>query len=270
MTSVSPSTLVEAACITGLGTSAFYDAFREFLLSVCGADYFALYHGADGKLDDLTAGGLIQGGVASRQARLYVDGGFWRHDPGLETLWTGGADGTPVIVHLTIDGLEHAEMRERIYRPYLVREKVVISGRDERSAVAISLMRTDRKGPFGADALTSLANASRAIVALAMKHVALLRDTADPRLGLTCLPTIEACLAGAKPALSRREAEVCARVLYGMTSMGIALDLGVSEESAMTYRKRAYARLGIGSQRELLLWYLDEWSRHGAVSAALA
>jgi len=258
-----------AACVTSLGTPKFHDAFREYLLTVCGADYFALYHGADGNLDDITAGGSIRSGIASRQARLYVDGGFWRHDPGLDALWTGQVNGKPVIVHMTIDGIEHEEMRERIYRPYLVREKVVISGRDERSAVAISLLRTDRKGPFGSDALAALANASETIVALAMKHVTLTRETADPRLALTCLLTIEACLAHTTPALSRREAEVCARVLYGMTSMGIALDIGVSEESAMTYRKRAYARLGIGSQRELLLWYLDQWSEHRAVSEAL-
>ena len=67
--------------------------------------------------------------------------------------------------------------------------------------------------------------------------------------------------------LTRREAEVCAGVLYGMTSMGIALELGISEESAMTYRKRSYNRLKIGSQRELLLWYLDRWSRDRMGSA---
>lgn len=28
-----------------------------------------------------------------------------------------------------------------------------------------------------------------------------------------------------------------------------------------TYRKRAYQRLAIGSERELLTWYLARWSR---------
>src|SRR3546814_5422711 len=60
---------------------------------------------------------------------------------------------------------------------------------------------------------------------------------AEPRAALTCLPTIEACLTAATPILTRREAQVCARVLFGMTSMGIALALGVGEESAMTDRK---------------------------------
>lgn len=58
--------------------------------------------------------------------------------------------------------------------------------------------------------------------------------------------------------LSRREGEVCARILYGFSSCGIAIDLGIGKESVMTYRKRAYQHLGIGSQRELLMWYLEQ------------
>jgi len=52
----------------------------------------------------------------------------------------------------------------------------------------------------------------------------------------------------------------CSRILYGLSSIGISLDLGAGEESAKTYRKRAYQRLRIGSERELLHWYLAQWS----------
>ena len=57
---------------------------------------------------------------------------------------------------------------------------------------------------------------------------------------------------------------MCARILYGLSSVGIALDLTVSEETVKTYRKRAYQRLAIGSERELLTWYLAHWSRWSA------
>jgi DNA-binding CsgD family transcriptional regulator len=40
-------------------------------------------------------------------------------------------------------------------------------------------------------------------------------------------------------------------VLAGMTSEGIALDLGIALSSVLTYRKRGYARLGVTSQAEL-------------------
>src|SRR3546814_16695423 len=83
-------------------------------------------------------------------------------------------------------------MRERIYRPDLVRERVVVSARVLRSAVAVSLMRTERKGPFAGEDLAALEKASDGIVALAMKHVALTKTAAEPRAALTFLPTIKA------------------------------------------------------------------------------
>ncbi|MTJ84214.1 MAG: helix-turn-helix transcriptional regulator [Telmatospirillum sp.] len=51
--------------------------------------------------------------------------------------------------------------------------------------------------------------------------------------------------------LTRRELDVCARSLLGMTAEGIALDLDIKKSSVLTYRKRAYARLGISSQTQL-------------------
>ena len=49
-------------------------------------------------------------------------------------------------------------------------------------------------------------------------------------------------------------------MLYGLSTVGIALDLEIGEESVKTYRKRAYQRLRIGTERELLTWYLALWS----------
>ncbi|MCC7100825.1 MAG: hypothetical protein IT500_14670, partial [Rubrivivax sp.] len=49
-------------------------------------------------------------------------------------------------------------------------------------------------------------------------------------------------------------------VLVGMTSDGIAVDLGIGLQSVLTYRKRAYAKLGVCGQRELLSLFLN-WER---------
>ncbi len=84
--------------------------------------------------------------------------------------------------------------------------------------------------------------------------------SADASFGLSVLAEIESCIE-ATSELPRREAEVCARILYGLSSVGISLDLSVTEETVKTYRKRAYQRLVIGSERELLTWYLACWSR---------
>ena len=51
--------------------------------------------------------------------------------------------------------------------------------------------------------------------------------------------------------LTPREQEVCRRILAGFSSEAISQDLGISLHSTLTYRKRAYERLGISSQSEL-------------------
>lgn len=49
---------------------------------------------------------------------------------------------------------------------------------------------------------------------------------------------------------------MCGRILYGLSTAGIAVDLEIAEDSVATCHKRAYAKLCIGVERELLLWYL--------------
>ncbi|MBN9081820.1 MAG: hypothetical protein BGP04_10230 [Rhizobiales bacterium 62-17] len=59
-------------------------------------------------------------------------------------------------------------------------------------------------------------------------------------------------LAALAPALTARERQVCALVALGLTSEGISLRLNIGLNTVLTYRKRAYARLGISSQNELM------------------
>ncbi len=56
--------------------------------------------------------------------------------------------------------------------------------------------------------------------------------------------------------LTERERQVCFRILLGYSSEAIALHLGVATSTVITYRKRAYEKLGIVSQNELFSLYL--------------
>jgi DNA-binding CsgD family transcriptional regulator len=58
-------------------------------------------------------------------------------------------------------------------------------------------------------------------------------------------------LAALQRGMTQRELDVCARTLIGLTAEGIAIDLNIKKTSVLTYRKRAYARLGISSQTQL-------------------
>jgi DNA-binding CsgD family transcriptional regulator len=52
-------------------------------------------------------------------------------------------------------------------------------------------------------------------------------------------------------ALSARELDVCSNLLSGQTLADTGRKLGISVNTAITYSRRAYAKLGVGSVREL-------------------
>lgn len=62
---------------------------------------------------------------------------------------------------------------------------------------------------------------------------------------------LEARLRALCPALTAREAAVCRALLRGRSSPEIAGSLGLRVSSVQTYRKRAYAKLGVASLPEL-------------------
>jgi DNA-binding CsgD family transcriptional regulator len=58
-------------------------------------------------------------------------------------------------------------------------------------------------------------------------------------------------------ALTKREREVCTRIVTGYSSEAISLDLNIAISSVHTYRKRAYSKLSISSQNELFSLCLE-------------
>lgn len=58
-------------------------------------------------------------------------------------------------------------------------------------------------------------------------------------------------LRGLCPELSKRELDTLRGVLEGLTAVAIAEQMGVKPSSVVTYRKRAFHRLGLSSQRQL-------------------
>lgn len=54
------------------------------------------------------------------------------------------------------------------------------------------------------------------------------------------------------PSLTARECSVCAFTMVGHSSSRIAMELGIAQATVLTYRRRAYERLGITSAAELV------------------
>ena len=96
--------------------------------------------------------------------------------------------------------------------------------------------------------------ATALLMAIAAKHLALM-EKSETQSRAPSQNLISTLLSGHAPELSAREVEVCAELLLGLTTKDVARrsDLGVS--TIVTYKKRAFQKLGIATRRELVLLY---------------
>jgi len=246
-----------AELVDGIGTDQFGAGLVGLLHDVCGADHCAAFQLGSDSISTLTSGSFDPAQSRMRMVDSYVRDGFWRKDPALSMARNQLAGAGAGLVHVDLNDSGYAFLRPRIYPQ--VRDRVVVCGRRDNLDFGLSVVRSDPSPKFLAGAIEQLADLSDTLLSAMAKHVSLLVSRPNVAMALTDLPEIENCFR-ARSELPRRELEVCARILYGLSSIGISLDLGVGEESVKTYRKRAYQRLNIGSERELLHWYLSQWS----------
>jgi DNA-binding CsgD family transcriptional regulator len=216
---------------------------------------------------------------ATRLADAYVAGAFER-DPNVPK---GVVPETPVVRIVSADDFEDPAYRLQFYdEPNLSHELVVI-GQTKDTLYYSSFYRRDRKAVFHKAEIDVANRLARAAIQLIHKH----RDavgsvvigaptpppgavdvTVDNRAQL--LAHLRDVLLNEPQRLSPREAEVCAGIILGYTTLGISLNFGISLNTVATHRKRAYRKLGICSQNELFSRYFRVVNSQLAGSATAA
>jgi len=188
-------------------------------------------------------------GLAAALSQRYVEGKFDRLDPTLRTLRR--ITGQPRKLRLLRrDDIDDAAYRRHFFdRPDLDR-KVAILNEDSAEGLYLNVYKRAGDADFSDREVGNLAGLSGLVCKSILRHRALTRSRL-PAPALPDLETLRRLLSAQAPTLSAREAEVCARIVAGYSSEAIALDLRVTGNSVATYRKRAYAKLGISSQHEL-------------------
>lgn len=237
--------------VGAIGTPEFETRMLELLTNICGADHFGVFGLAP---DNVRMIGVDPSEHAHTQSAIYESRMLWRQDPVVrEALGPGRQCGTNLI-QVDMDQMPDSGLRTLVYPR--IRERLFISSARGSEAYGLSVLRSKHCTRISRKQVALLAQSADIILSTIARHYEGLDD--GPRLAdsLNCLASIEKRIRRVARFLPPREIDVCARFLYGMTSVGIALDLGIGEESIKTYRKRLYKRLGIGSPRELIMWYL--------------
>jgi DNA-binding CsgD family transcriptional regulator len=180
--------------------------------------------------------------VAREAGERYVKR-YWKMDP----VRNCGVGKLPPqhMIEITADDIGYADYRRDCYTAINLRARISVC---EIRSYGMIRMNFYREVDFCSAETNAIANSAGLLMPLLWRHG---RKFFEP-LQRWRESNFDALLGKLAPSLSPREREVCALMAAGFTSERTALRLGLSLNTVLTYRKRAYFRLGISSQNDLL------------------
>lgn len=190
--------------------------------------------------------------AVARAAIAYIDGLF-RFDPNLRLVGEAARLRGKVVIR----SLKKPEIRMRAYRKVwedsgIVHRVSLLTATQGQALVALNFYRAQGSGEFSDADIRRLKSLALPLAAIARRHVELLVQTASsPDAWRQRLKVV-------RHDLSFRELEVAAGMLSGKTLREIAASLGVAHSTAVTYRERAYRRLGVANLKALRQLFVTE------------
>jgi LuxR family transcriptional regulator, activator of tox operons len=173
---------------------------------------------------------------------------YWDLDPANRTPSSVARNQSFGLRIVAEEDITDEHYRHECYTAYRLIERVSIVRRSETNLYRLNFYAGGRYGRFVDSDINHIMGSADLLLALLVKHDATGFEMNEERTAAS----FRARLRLVSPKMPQREAEVCTAIMLGMTSDAIALKLGISVNTVLTYRKRAYGRLNISCQNELM------------------
>ncbi len=235
--------------VLDVGTPVFAERCFAALRELLGIDQMVVFHrAAGGGLSSPLALHAQRADIAQALARLYLRH-YHSRDPHRDWLRPEG-EARSLRLRLTeARDLRDAEYRARLFGEPGLDAKLALIARSPAGMLYVNLYRSGQA--FAAGELDAAASQLTLLARLMERHLALSAERSVPSLGeLRGLVATAAARIGAT--LSPRELETCAHTALGRTAEAIAAELAIGYHSVVTYRKRAFLKLGIAGRADLL------------------
>lgn len=241
-----------AGLVAAVGTPDFPARFLANLGVLCGARLFSAFAGTGpGAPRALFAEGDCHAVPDfARAASQAYSGRFWRTDQAVRRAVPGRARGGVMVVRTRARDITDPDYRRTCYERGGIAERLSILSAAPRALVA-SGYRATADGGFQPADIERLEAVAPILMAALSRHVDL---SANRPCGDTPEMVSRALLA-AGAGLSLREAEVAAGMILGRTQAEIGEATGLTLSSIITYRRRAYSKLGVMDKQELAAAY---------------
>jgi LuxR family transcriptional regulator, activator of tox operons len=233
--------------IAAIGTPAFEQSMLAFARTTIRCTHLTAF--SVSKYHSPRTMIAVNGGrspIARQIASKYIQH-YWRLDPANRIIESESRMAQGATIRLSSDEIENASYQHDCYRSVSLIDRISIVKAQAGETVRLNFYRNRLEGRFMDGDLRALSQFANLLIHTLMKH-----DHIRP--ALTPNDRFEQYrnrLFSIAPQLSNREIQVCAEIVRGLTSQAIASSLGVSINTVLTHRRRAYAKLNISSQNEL-------------------
>ena len=232
-----------------IGTGRYGKACFEVFQQPLDVDHWALFRYTGNGSVHCVANASRSYALAAEENCNQFAGRHYSVDPSLSAL-KGRSLQSPYLVRMQIDDIQDRQYRCCFGETH-VQERLSYFCGDGSDLYQLSVFRRTGMRPFSSSDMTHFSGLAQFVVASAIKHEMFRQAAAGIHRHMD-LETIEHSLRYVPGDLSRREVQVCARVIAGMTIDQTAVDLAIKRTSVVTYRQRAYEKLNISRQSELV------------------
>lgn len=241
-----PAAIEAAGAVLAIGQADFTPTLMTSLRRTAGVDHCMVFC-FDGEHDArclLDAGDIAIGG----ELGVAYAGHFHRADPNRDRIFEARRTSRPIVLPTFARRMYSDSYRRLFFENSGIVDKFATAIWAEERCYYVNFYRLAAAGAFSTLDAMRLKEFAPAVTAAVARHFARSRPEQPQHA-----PDIGSLLAS-HPRFSRltgREREVCLRILSGQSSEAISRELSISIHSTLTYRRRAYERLGISSQNEL-------------------
>lgn len=189
----------------------------------------------------------------SSAAIAYIDH-YHRYDPIRRLLGHRSVGGGAIMLgqRRRTDIPDRAHRRICYENAGIVERLSLASGAEDGGLVVLTLFRQEETGGFGRPEIDVLNSVAPLLMTAASRHIDLMlnpsSDLASWRLRLKILA----------PEMTRRERDIAAYLLAGATLREASEALAIAHSTVVTYRERAYERLGVSNLKELRSRFTDQ------------
>ena len=234
--------------VNSVGSDAYGDICFGFLKEALNAEHWALFrYRANQPVKCIATGSGRHKAAAKQNIDRFV---VRCHsvDPCVQAL--NGRSVGPALTKLAIDDIEDEQYRHCFELTH-VRELLSFLSWMGKDLYQLSVFRGPHKELFSSGEMSVFAAIANVLLVTAQKHEILMEEPRAIPKHLD-IDGIERFLKLHWPTLSLRECEVCARAVAGQTIEGTSLELDIRRTSVITYRQRAYDKLGVSRANELV------------------